>query len=74
VTVEAGGFSAAAARLNLTRSAVGKTIARPEARLGARLFHRTTRSQSLTDDGLAFYERCLKALEEIQFGEPALES
>jgi DNA-binding transcriptional LysR family regulator len=71
---EAGGFSAAAARLNLSRSAVGKAIARLEGRLGARLFHRTTRSQSLTDDGLAFYERCLKALEEIRLGEAALES
>ena len=72
--VEAGGFAAAAARLNLSRSAVGKAIARLETRLGARLFHRSTRSQSLTDDGLAFYERCLKALEEIRLGEAALES
>jgi DNA-binding transcriptional LysR family regulator len=71
---EAGGFSAAAARLNLSRSAVGKAIARLEARLGARLFHRTTRSQSLTEDGQAFYERCLKALEEIRMGEAALDS
>lgn len=72
--VEAGGFSAAAARLNLSRSAVGKTIARLEQRLGVRLFHRTTRSQSLTNDGQAFYERCLKALEEVQAAETMLES
>jgi DNA-binding transcriptional LysR family regulator len=72
--VEAGGFSAAALRLNLSRSAVGKTIARLEGRLGVRLFHRTTRSQSLTDDGQAFYERCLRALEEIRAGEAMLES
>ena len=45
--VEAGGFSAAAERLHLTRSAVGKTIARLEQRLGVRLFNRTTRSISL---------------------------
>src|SRR5882757_11056332 len=73
-TVEAGGFSAAATRLNLSRSAVGKTVARLEQRLGVRLFHRTTRSQSLTEDGQAFYERCLKALEEIRQGEAMLES
>jgi DNA-binding transcriptional LysR family regulator len=73
-TVEAGGFSAAAARLNLSRSAVGKTVARLERRLGARLFHRTTRSQSLTEDGQAFYERCLRALEELRAGEAALDS
>jgi DNA-binding transcriptional LysR family regulator len=72
--VDAGGFSMAAARLNLSRSAVGKTVARLEARLGVRLFHRTTRSQSLTDDGQAFYERCLRALEEIRAGEATLDS
>ncbi|HYH21334.1 MAG TPA: LysR family transcriptional regulator [Azospirillum sp.] len=71
--VEAGGFSAAAARLNLSRSAVGKTVARLEASLGARLFHRTTRSQSLTEDGQVFYEHCLRALEEIRAGEAMLE-
>lgn len=71
---EAGGFSAAATKLNLTRSAVGKTVARLEARLGARLFHRTTRNQSLTEDGQAFYERCLRAIQEIRIGEAAVES
>lgn len=72
--VEAGGFSAAAARLNLSRSAVGKAVARLETRLGVRLFHRTTRSQSLTDDGQAYYEHCLRALETIRAGEAMLES
>ncbi|WP_426236016.1 LysR substrate-binding domain-containing protein [Pararhizobium sp. DWP1-1-3] len=72
--VEADSFSAAAERLNLSRSAVGKTIARLEDRLGARLFHRTTRSQTLTEDGQAFYERCLRALEELRAGEAMLES
>jgi DNA-binding transcriptional LysR family regulator len=72
--VEAGGFAAAAARLNLSRSAVGKTVARLEARLGARLCHRTTRALSLTDDGQAFYERCVRMLAELEAGEAALES
>ncbi|ANM11862.1 UNVERIFIED_ORG: DNA-binding transcriptional LysR family regulator [Rhizobium aethiopicum] len=73
-TVEAGGFSAAAERLHLTRSAVSKTIARLEERLGVRLFNRTTRAQSLTDEGRFFYERCLRAVEEIRIGEAQLES
>lgn len=73
-TVEAGGFSAAADRLHLTRSAVGKTIARLEQRLGVRLFNRTTRMQSLTEEGRFFYERCLRAVEEIRLGEAMLES
>lgn len=73
-TVEAGSFAAAAHKLNLSRSAVGKSIARLEERLGARLFHRTTRSQALTEDGQAFYERCLRALAELRDGEAMLES
>ncbi|MCS4267215.1 LysR family transcriptional regulator [Serratia sp. BIGb0163] len=72
--VEAGSFALAASRLHLSRSAVGKTIARLEQRLAVRLFHRTTRSLSLTDDGALFYERCLRALEEIRTAETLLES
>jgi DNA-binding transcriptional LysR family regulator len=74
IAVESGGFAAAAARLNLSRSAVGKTVARLESRLRVRLFHRTTRTQVLTDDGQIFYERCLRALEELRAGEATLES
>ncbi|RFB75582.1 LysR family transcriptional regulator [Methylovirgula sp. 4M-Z18] len=72
--VDARSFAAAAARLNLSRSAVGKTIARMEARLGVRLFHRTTRTQNLTEDGQIFYERCQRALEEVRTGAAILES
>ncbi len=71
---DAGGFSAAAARLNLSRSAVGKTVSRLERRLGVRLFHRTTRTQSLTEEGQLFYESCQKALGEIRTAEDLLES
>ncbi|RKP45934.1 LysR family transcriptional regulator [Trinickia fusca] len=69
---EAGSFALAAERMHLTRSAVGKRIAHLEERLGTRLFHRTTRSQSLTEDGHAFYERCVRALTELEAGEAAL--
>ncbi|WP_027059596.1 LysR family transcriptional regulator [Mesorhizobium loti] len=72
--VEAGGFAKAAERLALTRSAVGKSIARLEERLGVRLFHRTTRTQNLTEDGQQYYERCLRAMEELLAGESLLES
>jgi len=54
--VEAGSFAQAAERMQMTRSAVGKSIARLEERLGVRLFHRTTRRQSLTEDGQAILE------------------
>ena len=72
--VEAGSFAAASRRMSVTRSAVGKTIARLESRLGVRLFHRSTRRQSLTDDGIAFHEHCLRALEELSAGRAQLES
>lgn len=72
--VEAGGFARAAERLALSRSAVGKAIARLEARLGVRLFHRTTRTQNLTEDGQIYYERCLRAIEELRAAESLLDS
>jgi DNA-binding transcriptional LysR family regulator len=71
---ETGSFAAAAEQLRLTRSAVAKGVARIESRLGARLFHRTTRRQSLTDDGQVYYERCVRALEELRAGRAALET
>ncbi len=72
--VQTGSFAAAGERLGLSRSAVGKTIARLEARVGARLCRRTTRSFSLTEDGDAFYERCLRILAEADAAEAALDS
>lgn len=72
--VEAGSFAQAAEGLHITRSAVGKSIARLEQRLGVLLFHRTTRSQSLTEEGSLFYGHCLRALDEVRTGEAALES
>lgn len=70
--VEAGSFALAAERLHLTRSAVGKSIARLEERLGTRLFLRTTRRQTLTTDGQAFYDHCVRALAELDAGAAAL--
>ena len=67
--VEAGSFARAAERLHVTRSAVAKSIARLEARLGTRLFLRTTRSQSLTEEGHGYYERCRRALAELDAAE-----
>jgi DNA-binding transcriptional LysR family regulator len=74
LAVTAGSFAQAAERLRLTRSAVAKSIARLEHRLGVRLFHRTTRSQSLTEDGRAYYERCVRALAELDAAEAAFDT
>ncbi|SFV05949.1 LysR family transcriptional regulator [Pseudoduganella namucuonensis] len=72
--VRLGGFARAAEYLGLTRSAVGKAMARLEARLSTRLFHRTTRVQNLTDDGQIYYEHCLRALAELQAAAAQMES
>jgi DNA-binding transcriptional LysR family regulator len=72
--VETGSFARAADKLSVTRSAVGKSVASLERRLGARLFHRTTRAQTLTQDGQVFYERCRRALDEIDAAEAALDA
>ncbi len=60
--VDQGGFTDAARKLGLSKSAVSKHIAALEARLGARLLHRTTRRVSLTEIGLAYYERARRVL------------
>lgn len=70
--VEAGSFSRAAQQLGLSPSSVGKAVARLEQRLDVRLFHRTTRSLSLTDEGLAFHDSCVRALAELEQAENAL--
>lgn len=70
----AGSFTAAAERLGLTKSAVGKSIARLEARLGVRLFHRTSRLTRLTADGEAYLSVCTAAIDEISAAQGALSS
>ena len=72
--VESGNFASAAAILHVTRSAVGKTIARLEARLGVALFQRTTRRQLLTEEGEQFYLQCREALERIREAEGEAEA
>ncbi len=57
-TVEQGSLSAAARALGRTPSAISKSLAGLEARLGVRLLERSTRQMRPTDAGVAFYERC----------------
>jgi DNA-binding transcriptional LysR family regulator len=71
-TADAGSFTAAGIRLNLTNSAVSKSVARLEARLGSRLFERTTRRLTLTDVGAAFYETCVRVLGDLADAEAVL--
>ena len=67
-------FTEAAGRMGLTKSAVGKQIARLEERLGIKLFHRTTRLTRLTADGELYLVACTSAIEEIAAAQAALSS
>jgi DNA-binding transcriptional LysR family regulator len=70
--VEAEGFSAAARRLGLSKSAVSKQVGRLEDRLGVRLLNRTTRRLSLTEAGTTFHAACRRVLDEAETAERAV--
>jgi len=67
--VATGSLSAAARDLGLSLAVVSKRLAALEHRLGLVLLRRTTRSQSLTVEGRAFHERCVRILAEVQDAE-----
>lgn len=71
-TAETLSFVEAGRKLGISASAVGKAIAKLEASLGVRLFHRTTRRVSLTHEGQHFHERCHRILEELRDAEAML--
>lgn len=73
VTVaEMRSFTKAATHFGVSSSAVGKSIARMEERLAVRLFHRSTRSITLTAEGALFLERCRRILSEVEAAEAEL--
>ena len=69
---EAKSFTKAAKRLGISASGVSKSLTRLEATLRVRLVNRTTRSVSLTDDGVTFFERCRQILGELEDAETAV--
>jgi hypothetical protein len=68
-TAHSGTMSAAARDLGISVALLSKRIARLEARLGARLFHRTTRRMSLSDPGQAYVDRAQQILADIEDAE-----
>jgi DNA-binding transcriptional LysR family regulator len=64
--VDAGGFSAAAERLDLAKSVVSRRVSELENRLGVRLLNRTTRRISLTENGRLFHRRATALLTELE--------
>lgn len=69
---ETRSFVATGRILGISASAVGKSISRLEQSLGARLFHRSTRSVALTVEGEMFLERCRRILAEFDSAEQEL--
>jgi DNA-binding transcriptional LysR family regulator len=67
--VEHQSFSAAAAALGVTPSAVSKLVSRLENRLGVRLLHRTTRRLTLTSEGNVYFARARRILTDIEEAE-----
>lgn len=70
--VRSGGFTKAAGVLRLPKSTVSKAVSRLETETGAKLLIRTTRSQTLTDVGQAFFDRCLGPIQAIEEAQKSL--
>lgn len=64
--VEHGSLTAAADALGMSSPAVVRALAALEQSVGARLLHRTTRRQSLSDEGREYYARCKRVLAEVE--------
>lgn len=70
--VETGGFQRAAEALGLPKSSVSRKIASLEARLGARLLHRTTRTVRTTEIGQGYYDRLARLVTDAEAAEHAV--
>ncbi|WP_342722409.1 LysR family transcriptional regulator [Bradyrhizobium sp. B097] len=66
---EVGSFAAAASALRMSPQMIAKHVTWLETRLGARLLNRTTRRQSLTDIGKAYYDRCKLVLADADWAD-----
>ncbi|MDB5906641.1 MAG: LysR family transcriptional regulator [Massilia sp.] len=70
--VDAGGFSRAADNMQLPKATVSTLLQALEKELAVKLLHRTTRQVSVTSDGAAYYERCLRILSDVREAEDSL--
>jgi LysR family transcriptional regulator for bpeEF and oprC len=70
--VDAGGFTRASESLQLPKATVSTLVAGLETALSVKLLHRTTRQVSVTADGAAYYERCLRILADVKDAEESL--
>lgn len=70
--VRAGSFTIAANQLGLSRALVSRHVSDLEARVGARLLNRSTRSLNLTDEGRSYLEFCEQLFRELESKEHAI--
>lgn len=70
--VDAGGFTRAAENMQLPKATVSTLVQALEQTLAVKLLHRTTRQVSVTSDGAAYYERCLRILSDVREAEESL--
>lgn len=70
--VKHGSFSRAADSLRLPKSTVSKAVSRLESETGTKLLVRTTRSQTLTAAGKAFYDSCVGPIQAIEDAQKSL--
>ncbi|WED29556.1 LysR family transcriptional regulator [Vibrio sp. DW001] len=72
--VEQGSFSAAAKKVELSRTVVSYHMKKLENNLGVKLLNRSTRSISLTEAGKAYYESCRVITEQAQFAQQKMDN
>ena len=70
--VDSGGFTRAAENMQLPKATVSTLVQALETALAVKLLHRTTRQVSVTSDGAAYYERCLRILSDVREAEESL--
>jgi LysR family transcriptional regulator for bpeEF and oprC len=70
--VDAGNFSRAAGNMQLPKATVSTLVQGLERALSVRLLHRTTRQLTVTPDGAAYYERCIRILSDVRDAEESL--
>lgn len=71
--VEHGGFAPAGRALGMPKSRLSRRVAQLEERLGVLLIQRSTRSFTVTELGLLYYERCKAVVEAAQAAQTAID-
>jgi len=70
--VDAGSFTRAAEMLQMPKATVSTLVQSLETALSAKLLHRTTRQVTVTTDGAAYYERCVRILSDVRDAEESM--